>query len=171
MSNVEERVTGPIVPKLKTTEIASRDTSILFWEATHKCLDSCPIYGDCPYAGVSLKCDLCYRFLSHIKDATMQALEEEKVSEFQKHMLGTGVFSLWNQFLQFEIIRISLGMDILVQTKSGDKIHPVFSEQRKTLESIKKLYEGVFGKDKAISFIDTELETANSSFENALRGE
>jgi hypothetical protein len=160
---------GPIVPKLKTTDIALRDTSILFWEATHKCTEDCPIRGDCPYVNNSLKCDLCYRFLSHIKDATIQALGEQDVNEFQKHMLGTGVFSLWNQFLQFEIIRISLGMNIVMSTKSGEKIHPVFAEQRKTLESIKKIYEGVFGKKEAVRFLDTELE--DDYFGKALRGE
>jgi hypothetical protein len=107
--------------------------------------------------------------LSHIKDATIQALGEQDVNEFQKHMLGTGVFSLWNQFLQFEIIRISLGMNIVMSTKSGEKIHPVFAEQRKTLESIKKIYEGVFGKKEAVRFLDTELE--DDYFGKALRGE
>lgn len=170
VSDDKRKYETPVIPKLKHTEIANRDVSVLFWEATHKCDEKCPVYEECPYAGDSLKCDLCYRFLNNIKEATIQALGEKQVNEFQKHMLGTGVFSLWNQFLQFEIIRISLGMDeLFAQTRSGAKVHPVFAEQRKVFDAIRKLYESVFGKENAVNFLDKTVDV--NEFEKALRGE
>jgi len=153
-----------VVPKLKNTVLKEQDTSILFWQAVHKCEETCPIWGDCPYNGNTIKCDMAYRFLNEVKSATLATLEEREIKEFQKHLLGTGLFSLWNQWLQFEIIRISLPSPML-----DGKIHPIYKAQRDVLASIRKAYDSIFGKEAAAYLVEKEL--AVDSLANALREE
>jgi hypothetical protein len=167
MSDLETE--NRMVPKLKTTDLQNNDLGILFWDATHKCLETCPIYGDCPYAGISMKCDLCYRFLNEVKNATVASLEKNRAKEYQKHLLGTGVFALWTQWLQLEIIRISLENPVYTTPKGEPKIHPVYKAQREVFSSLKNMYESVFGKEAAPNILD-EMTSVDSLAE-ALREE
>lgn len=167
MNNNDDKNNNKIIPKLNTTELSNNDYGVMFWEATHKCLYSCPMWEDCPYAGVSIKCDLCYRFLNEVKNAIIVSLEDNRVREYQKHFLGTGLFSLWNQWMQLEIIRISLESPMYNTPKGEPKVHPVYKAQREVFASIKNIYESVFGKEKAQHIADIDIGV--DSLEKALR--
>lgn len=132
---------------------------LLLWDFVQKCnYTECPLYDICQYRKSHMmdpknpmctdKCVLHLRYLKNVVSAVMEKVENKGEMKHE-HVLkmGYSMLPLYTQLFKFKMWEYS-NQDIMMKTKDGVKVHPIYKEIRDTIKTINSMWKEVVGQSK-----------------------
>ena len=156
--NIKGSMGSGILEKGRWGLTNGKDNSVylLLWDFVGKCNKSkCSLYNICEYRKSYLmspdnpmrtdKCLLHLRYLKNVVSAVMEKVDNKgEMKHEQVLKLGYSMLPLYTQLFKFKLWEYS-NNDIMMQTKDGVKVHPIYKEIRDTIKTINSMWKEVVG--------------------------
>jgi len=111
---------------------------LVMWDAVPECNEDCPIYDTCIYAANHHnKCDLRKQYTNKVLQNLSTACAE--ADEIKVHKIGFLLIPLYQQLITFKINSLNNQHQIF----EGNRINPIFKEQREVIKLITTMLDSL----------------------------